>query len=72
MVNLRYLQQVQIDLTDFRSRPDGDFHWILHARDHFTKFSGAYPLESKRTSEVAENLIQQFCMFGAPTEIPSE
>jgi hypothetical protein len=30
-----------------RSRPDNDFRYIMHARDHFSKFSWAYPLHSK-------------------------
>ena len=50
------------------SRPDEDYKWILHARDHFTKYSWAYPLTSKRADEVAEKLTEIFCSFG-PSKI---
>ena len=32
-------------------------------RDHFSKFSWAYPLVSKRASEVAEKLVDIFSLF---------
>ena len=48
------------------SRPDQDFKWIFHMRDHFSKFSWAYPLVSKRASGVAEKLVDIFSLFGPP------
>ena len=56
-ISLGFLTRLQIDLIDMRSRPDGD-KWILHIRDHFSKFSWTHPLTSKRSSEVAENRSQ--------------
>ena len=56
-ISLGFLTSLQIDLIDMRSRPDGD-KWILHIRDHFSKFSWTHPLTSKRSSEVAENRSQ--------------
>ncbi|XP_070183031.1 KRAB-A domain-containing protein 2-like [Littorina saxatilis] len=72
MINLSFLLRVQIDLIDFRSRPDRDFKWILHARDCFSKFSWAYPLESKTAAEVAGHLFDQFCTFGPPRLLQSD
>ena len=43
-----------------RCRPDGNFKWILHAKGHFSKFSWAYPLESKETEPVAEKLLNVY------------
>lgn len=72
MITLGFLLRVQIDLIDFRSRPDGDYKWILHARDHFSKFSWAYPLKTKCANEVAECLGEQFCVFGPPRILQSD
>lgn len=59
IIDLEFLSRLQIDLIDFRSRPDGDFRWVLHARDHFTKFSWTYPLVTKTASEVAEMALSR-------------
>lgn len=34
-------------MIDLSSRPDGVYKWICHIKDHFSKYSQAYPLESK-------------------------
>ena len=69
MIALGFLTRVQMDLIDFSSRPDGDYRYILHVRDHFSKYSWAFPLTSKRASEVAEKIVELFCTFG-PAKIP--
>lgn len=46
------MAQVQADLIDMRTKPDGEFVWILHLKDHFSKFSMLYALKSKRSSEI--------------------
>ena len=55
-----------MDLIDMTYRPDGQFKWILHVKDHFSKFSWAYPLESEKVKSVAEKLLYQFYTFGPP------
>uniref|UniRef100_A0A673CDC6 Gypsy retrotransposon integrase-like protein 1 n=1 Tax=Sphaeramia orbicularis TaxID=375764 RepID=A0A673CDC6_9TELE len=70
--SLGFLTRVQVDLIDMTSRPDGDFKWILHARDHYSKFSWAFPLTSKRAAEVAEKLVMLFSMFGPPRILQSD
>ncbi|CAF1589554.1 unnamed protein product [Rotaria magnacalcarata] len=54
-----------MNLIDMRTRPDEDFKWILHCRDHFTKYSWAYALPSKEPRYVAESLLQLFFQFGS-------
>ena len=72
MIALGFLTRVQMDLIDFSSRPDGDYRYILHVRDHFSKYSWAYPLTSKRASEVAEKIVELFCMFGPAKILQSD
>ena len=61
-----------MDLIDMRSMPDGEYKWILHTKDHFTKFSWAYPLKTKEAESVAEKLLQQFYLFGASRILQSD
>ncbi len=46
------LARVQADLIDIRTKPDGKYVWILHLKDHFSKFSILYALTSKKASEI--------------------
>ena len=39
-----------------RHLPDGDYKWILHAIDHWSKFNFAFPLKSKDAESVAAKL----------------
>lgn len=51
-----------------RCRPDGEYNWILHLRDHYSKFSWLYPLKSKTSDEVADRVIEWIASCG---EAPS-
>ena len=56
-----------------RHLPDGKYHWILHAVDHWSKFNFAYPLESKHASGVSEVLNSHlFPYFGVPRILHSD
>ena len=55
-----------------RSVRDGEYQWILHTKDHFTKFSWAYALCSKEAKPVAEKLLDQFYHFGVPRILQSD
>ena len=56
-----------VDLIDLRHLPDGDYKWILHAIDHWTKFNFAFPLQSKEAESVAAIFITYFFpYFGIP------
>ncbi|CAF2081135.1 unnamed protein product [Rotaria magnacalcarata] len=65
IISLGFMTRLQMDLIDMRTRPDGEFKWILHCRDHFTKYSWAYALPSKEARYVAESLLQLFFQFGS-------
>lgn len=39
------LERVQVDLIDMRHSPDGDFSYIGHFMDHFSKFHVLFPLK---------------------------
>jgi len=62
----------QVDLVDFQSLPDGDFKFILHYKEHLTKFSIFRPLKCKKASEVAKELLNIFLTFGAPHVLQSD
>ena len=36
--------------------PDGEYKWILHIVDHFSKFSCSFALRSKHAAVVSEKL----------------
>ncbi|XP_022177881.1 KRAB-A domain-containing protein 2-like [Myzus persicae] len=64
--------RAQVDLIDMQSNKDGNFKFILVYQDHFTKFVSLRPLKTKTASEVAYNLIDIFCIFGAPCILQSD
>jgi transposase InsO family protein len=64
IIFLGFMTRLQMDLIDMRTRPDGEFKWILHCRDHFTKYSWGYAMPSKEAHHVAENLLLFFYQFG--------
>ena len=56
-----------------RHLPDGDYHWIFHAVDHWSKFHFAYPLVNKTAVEVAFVLTRLiFPMMGIPSILQSD
>ena len=58
-----------MDLIDMSYNPDGEFKYICHIRDHFSRFSWAKPLTSKRAIEVAAYLFDLFHFLGSPPTI---
>lgn len=60
------LGRVQADLIDMRTKPDGEDIWILHLKDHFSKFSMLYALTSKRASEITYYISLFVCHLGIP------
>jgi len=63
---------LKIDLIDMRARPDGEYRWIAHARDHFTRFSWTRPLKSKEAKYIASFLLELFMTSGAPKILHSD
>jgi transposase InsO family protein len=64
IISIGFLTRLQIDLIDFRTRPDKEFKWILHCQDHYSKYSWGYPLISKEAEPIANYLLQLFYQFG--------
>ena len=56
-----------------RHLPHGEFKWILHIVDHWSKFNFAFPLEHKSASDVA-NALQKwvFPFIGLPSILQSD
>jgi hypothetical protein len=54
------------------SCPDNEFRYILHARDHFSRFSWAKPLKTKESAIIASILYEIFCQFGPPLILQSD
>lgn len=51
---------------DFHTKPDGDYKYILHIIDHFSKYSCTFPLRSKEASETARRMATWIGFFGPP------
>jgi len=60
------LQRMQIDLVDLRHEPDEQFKWILHIKDHFSKWLSLFPLKSKTAGEVSGQMAIWIGYYGVP------
>ena len=60
------LERIQIDLVDMRTTPHNSYCWILHIKDHFSKFSFLYPLKDKTAAGVANVIAQFIGIVGVP------
>ncbi|CAF4168027.1 unnamed protein product, partial [Rotaria sordida] len=72
IVSLGFLTRLQVDLMDMRSTVYDGFCFIMHCKDHFTKFSWLFPLKSKEASGVAFHLKNIFYTFGPPRILQSD
>lgn len=54
IVSGRAWERVQVDLIDMRHEPSGQYKWILHVKDHFSKYTQLYALKSKHSEPIAE------------------
>jgi hypothetical protein len=61
-----------MDLIDMNQCPDDNFKYILHIRDHFTRYSWAKPLMTKEPVVIAGILYEIFCQFGSPIILQSD
>ena len=53
-------------MIDIRHLPDGDYKWICHTIDHWSKFNFAFPIETKEAESVASCLKPTFSILGVP------
>ena len=63
---LRVLERVQVDLIDYRHFPDGRFKWIMHIKDHVSKYTALFAQTSKEASECATSLGLFIKFLGEP------
>ena len=63
------MMKVEVDLIHME---DEIYKYICHARDHFTKWSWAAPLQTKEAKEVAKVLRKIFLNFGPPTLLDTD
>ena len=71
IISTEFGQRGQMDLIDMR-HSGGEYNYIFHYQDHFTKFSILKRLRSKRAEEVADRLFEIFTTFGAPKILQSD
>lgn len=64
IIAARVLERLQLDLVDMRSTPSGPYTWILHIRDHYSKFSMLYALESKEATPIADCIMEYIKYYG--------
>ena len=62
----------QVDLIDMQSQSIDGYNWIMVYQDHLTKFVNLRANKTKRATEVAYNLLDFFCVFGAPSVLQSD
>ena len=60
IISTELFERVQVDLIDFKHQPDAPYssagpkyYWVIHVKDHFSKFTQLYSLQGKSSTEVA-------------------
>ncbi len=64
IVTTRLFERVQIDLIDMTSTPDGEYVWICHMEDHFSKFHMLFPMANKEAPTVARHIHTWISILG--------
>ena len=68
----RALERLQMDLMDMGSIPAGPYKWILHIKDHFSKYSMLFALTTKESSKIADFLELFIKFYGVPEIIQAD
>ena len=55
-----------------QSMSQNSYKWIMVYQDHLTKFVILRALTSKRAAEIADQLLDIFLLFGAPSILQSD
>lgn len=72
IISKDFNSRCQVDLIDMQSEADGEYRFILNYQDHLTKFTILKPLKNKTADAVAVELIEIFCILGAPIILQSD
>jgi hypothetical protein len=63
------LDQLVIDLMDFRADPDGDLCWIGHLKSPFSKMCWLKGFPNKESQTIADWLEEWFDEHGEPRKL---
>ena len=69
IIEREFLSRVQIDLIDMRHSMDGEYAYIGHFVDHFSKFNVLFPLKTKTADEVSTLLEERVLAYLGPPKI---
>lgn len=72
IVSQQVMERIQMDLIDMRQSPDGDYKWILHIKDHFSRFCMLYPLRHDREQEVMRCILEWIAILGPPAILQTD
>ena len=79
IISTELFECLQLDLIDFRHQPNAPYgslgpkyYWIMHLKDHFSKFTQLYPLQAKSSAEVAMRMSEWIGAFGLPTIVQAD
>ena len=68
----RVFERVQVDLIDMADDPDGEYKWICHFEDHFSKFHKMFAMRNKESMTVARMLHHWICWLGVMEILQSD
>lgn len=64
IVSTHLFERVQVDLIDMTSEPDGEYKWICHMEDHFSKFHMLFAMRNKEAPTVARKVYHWIAILG--------
>jgi hypothetical protein len=66
IISSKAWERIQIDLIDMRHESSGQFKWILHIKNHYSKYTQLYALKSKHAGPIAQCLGYFIAAFLPP------
>jgi hypothetical protein len=63
------LEQLVIDLMDFRAMADGNWKWIFNKKEPLSRYIWLDPLKDKTAAGVCDNLVKWFGANGHPQKL---
>jgi hypothetical protein len=70
IISTAVLERVQIDLIDYSNKPEKNFKYILHIKDHFSKYNALYAYQDKTAAVTRDRQTLTVCKLRPPMEIP--
>ncbi len=66
------LERIQTDLIDFSNKPDHGYKYVLHIKDHFSKYTALYSCRDKTATGVRDQFAHWLGHFGVPKVVQSD